>query len=159
GALHPGAPPPHPSPARPCAEVNGRRGRGDARAAGATPPAARPERAGSGGDDRLEAVVALAPPLLHSGCAHAVAGLARRVDGVAGEAGATVAEVVESQRFDAHSIRESEELERLDRELVLAHRVEHAAERVLVALGVAVHVAPVAARAEIPLGDVGHVAV
>src|SRR5690606_40625939 len=99
----------------------------------------------SGGGEGLEAVVALAHAGLHAGCHHAVARLERRVDGVAREAAATVAEVLEAHRLDAHGVGVAEELEGLDGELVLANRVEHAPELVGVALRVAVHVAPGAA--------------
>ena len=83
----------------------------------------------------VEPLVALGHAALHVAGDHAVAGLDRRVHGVAAEPRAPAAEVLERHRLDADDVGEALELERLDGELVRPHGVEHAVEGVLLALG------------------------
>ena len=88
----------------------------------------RPQLAFTEDEQRLELVVARRHALLHAAGDHAVARLEGRVDGVPVEPGASVAEVDERHRLDGHDVGHALELEGLDRELVLAHGVEHAVE-------------------------------
>src|SRR5690606_23385744 len=134
--------------------VGARRIPGPAAPAGPDPHAARlTGPSGALGEEGLELVVAVAHALLHAGGDHPVAGLHARVDGVAGESRAPVAEILEAQALDAHDVGVSEELEGLDDELVLAHGVEGAAEPVALAVGAHVLHAPAAAARELPLAQ------
>ncbi len=78
----------------------------------------------------VQLLVPLGDPFRLTRRDHAVAGLQGRVDGVDVQSAAPALERLEADRLHAHDVRVPLEFERLDGELVVAHDVEDAVERV-----------------------------
>src|SRR5690606_26826068 len=110
-------------------------------------------------EDLVELLVALADPDLHAARDAAVAALERVDERRRGEAAAPAGQLLEPEAVERDPVGEALVRERLDDELVRAHLVHAAEERVLVAVGVHVDVAVGAAGAHVPvLGALGEVA-
>src|SRR5689334_448145 len=110
-------------------------------------------------DDLVQAFVTFGDAELHIALDHSVSRFEARIYGMAGEAGASVAQILERDRFDADDVGKSFVFEGLDGKVVLANNVKYTVEPVLFALGVAMDVLVSTAAHELVFVDLQLVSV